>query len=187
MAFIGIKINPHVSKILNKIDIPGEKEDTSQFHITLLCFEDNFPIEEISKAIEASYDVISKIKPFTIEIDEICCFPKRSDNPCPIIATIESKDLQEIHDKLAKEFDKYKVDYSKVHKDYKPHITLSYSDEEIEKFKIDKIEFEVYEIVLWGGDNGEDRVFITFPLENIDKTSKLFHKINSFYTLSQLK
>lgn len=130
MAFLGIRIPIECGRLLAGIDVPGEREGTSEYHITLLCFEDNWPISEISKALESTYDVVSKIKPFRVTMDKITCFPKRGENPCLIIAPVKSDDLHEMRDELAKHFDKSHIDYAKTFKDFKPHVTLAYADEE---------------------------------------------------------
>jgi 2'-5' RNA ligase len=186
MAFLGIRIPLECGRLLSGIDVPGEKEGPSEYHITLLCFEENWPIAEISKALEATYDVIHKIKPFTIKTKKVSCFPKREDKPVPIIAKIESDDLHDVRKKLAKEFDKCKIEYSKTFKDFNPHITLAYADKEIKDIKIDTVEFVVQEIVLWGGDHGDDRIFITFPLKGPDKQkhSLLLQKADMFEKLA---
>jgi 2'-5' RNA ligase len=186
MAFIGIKVPHPEARLLSGIEVPGEKEGTSELHITLLCFEKNWPISEITKALDATYNVISEIKPFLVTVEKIGCFPKRDDEPCPIIAKVKSDDLHDLCDKLKKEFDKCDVDYSKVFKDYKPHITLSYADEELDECKIDTIEFSVSEIVLWGGDHGDDRIFITFPLKGPEthKHSLLTQKADIFQKIA---
>lgn len=186
MAFLGVRINHEIGRLLSGIEVPGDKEGTSEFHITILCFEDNWPIEELAKAMEAAYDVVSEIKPFLIKVDKVTCFPKREDKPCPIIAKVKSDDLHDLSDKLRKEFDKCKIDYSKIHKEYKPHITLAYADKEIDDMEIDPIEFSISELVLWGGDHGDDRIFVTFPLKGPGKTkeSLLLQKIDIFYKMA---
>lgn len=186
MAFLGIKVPHSTARLLSGIDIPGTKEGSAELHITILCFEENWPISEISKALEATYEVVSKIKPFLVTVSSIGCFPKRDDDPCPIIAKVESKDLHNLNKKLKKKFDKDGIDYSKTFKDYKPHITLSYDEKEIDEFKIDNVEFSVPEIVLWGGDHGDDRIFITFPLKGPEKQKRslLIQKANMFYKIA---
>lgn len=186
MAFLGIKITNECGRLLKAIDVPGEKEGPSEYHITILCFEDNWPITEISKALEATYKIISDIKPFLIKTNKVKCFPKRENKPCPIICSVDSDDLHDLNEKIKKEFDKQDIYYSKVFKDYKPHITLAYADKEIEEFEIDPIEFSVQEIILWGGDMGDDRVFITFPLKSPErkKHSYLLQKVELFYKLA---
>lgn len=186
MAFLGISVPRPVARLLSGIDIPGTKEGTAELHITILCFEENWPISEISKALESTYEVVSKIKPFLVTVNSVGCFPKRENKPCPIIVKVSSKELHDLNKKLRKKFDKDGIEYAKTFKDYKPHITLSYADKEIDEFKIDNMDFSVPEIVLWGGDHGDDRIFITFPLQGPEKQKRalLVQKANMFYKMA---
>ncbi len=169
MAFLGIRVPHEAGRLLTNIEVPGKVVAPSEMHITLLHFEENWPISEMVKAIETTYDIVSKIKPFRVMTEEVICFPKR-EGQAAIVAPVKSAELHELREQLAKEFDKAKIDFSKTFKDYKPHITLSYNDEEIDEFDIDPIaEFVVQEIVLWGGDHGDDRIFVTFPLKGPEK------------------
>lgn len=182
MAFLGIKINSDVGRMLNGIDVPGVKESPSEYHITILCFDDNWPISKVSKALEATYEIVNKEKPFYIEVNTIDSFPKRKDKPLPIIARVESKELHDLCDKLREKFDDEGIDYKKDFKEFKPHITLSY-DEDLKSFeevKIDPVTFTVQDIVLWGGDYGDSRLFVNFQLKAPDKRAELFDKINLF-------
>jgi 2'-5' RNA ligase len=186
MAFLGIRIPHEYGRLLSSIDVPGQKISTSDLHITLLCFKDNLEISEIAKTLEVTYNVVSKFKPFLIKTDAISCFPKYEDNPVAIMALVDSDEIHKLHDQLKKEFDENNLSYNKTFKKYIPHITLSYSKEEIKKFTIDKFEFCISEIVLWGGDHGDDRVFVTFPLKSPEKHkhASLEAKVNLFYKLS---
>jgi len=169
MAFLGIRIPHETGRLLTNIEVPGENIAPSEMHITLLHFEDNWPITEIAKALEVTYDVVSHCKPFIAMTEKVICFPKHEDKAA-IVAQVKSAELYEMRDKLAKEFDKSKIDFSKTFKDFKPHITLSYNDKEVDEFDIDPpVEFVVQEIVLWGGDHGDSRIFITFPLKGPEK------------------
>lgn len=171
MAFLGIRVPAEVGRLITGLEVPGEKEAVSEYHITILCFDDNWPISELSKALETTYDVVSKFKPFRVKSKKISHFPPREGNPIPIIAPIESDDLQDLHKKLAKAFDSDKIKFSKTFKDFKPHITLAYSKDEHDDFKINPaIEFVVNELILWGGDHGDDRIFVTFPLKGPERT-----------------
>jgi len=183
MAFIGIKIPEKISKKLKNINIDGDKTDTSDFHITLIAFEDNIPIKNVSKSLEAMYNSCEDINPFEITLDKVSCFPKREDNPCPLITPIVSKELQQINKNLKKYLDKMDVDYLNTFKMYKPHITLSYAEKEIKDFKIEPIGFEVNEICLWSGDNGlnYDKIHVICPLPSINKSSFLLQSANLFY------
>ncbi len=185
MAFIGIKVPLECGRLLSKIDVPGEKTSVSEMHITLLHFGDNWPISEISKALESTYEVVSNTQPFLVTMEKSTHFPKGpdSDSKFPIISRVKSKELHELRDALAKEFDDKKIEFSKLHKDYKPHVTLSYSDEEPDDIEFaHPVEFVVQEIVLWGGDHGDDRIFVTFPLAGPEKTKNavLLQKVEIF-------
>lgn len=168
MAFLGIRVPHETGRLLTNIEVPGENVAPSEMHITLLHFEENWPITEMAKALEVTYDVVSHCKPFIAMTERVICFPKREDKAA-IVAQVKSAELHEMRDKLAREFDEAKIEFSKTFKDYKPHITLSYNDEEIDDFDIDPVEFSVQEIVLWGGDHGDDRIFITFPLKGPER------------------
>lgn len=78
------------------------------------------------------------------------------------------------------------IEFSKTFKDFKPHITLAYADDEIDECKIDKVECVINELVLWGGDHGDDRIFITFPLKGPEKQKHavLLQKIDIFYKMA---
>lgn len=182
MAFLGIRIPHEVGRLLSQIEVPGEKTPPSELHITLLYFQSEWPISELSKSIEATYDVVSKFHPFLAKLNKVSCFSKNPEGKVPIISRVESKQLHELRDNLAKKFDEDGIEFSKTYKDFKPHITLAYADEEQEDVKFHPVEFSVSEIVLWGGDHGDDRIFVTFPLAGpeIDKNALLLKKIEVF-------
>ena len=170
------------------LEVPGEKESVSEYHITILCFEDNWPITELAKALETTYDMVAKIKPFRVKAKKVSHFPPREGKPIPIILPIESDELQDLHKKIAKAFNSDKIEFNKTFKDFKPHITLAYSEDEHDDYKINPaIEFMVNEIVLWGGDLGDDRIFVTFPLKGPERSkhSMLVQKATIFEKMAQ--
>jgi 2'-5' RNA ligase len=188
LAFLGIRVPAEVGRLITGLEVPGEKESPSEYHITILCFDDNWPISAISKALEATYDVVSKFNPFRVTSEKISHFPPFEDNPIPIIAPIESKELHKLRDKLVEAFEEDDIDFKKNFPDFKPHITLAYSKDEHDDSAIDPaIEFTVSEIVLWGGDHGDDRIFITFPLKGPErcKHSMLVQKATVFEKLAK--
>ena len=182
MAFIGIRVPHETARLLSQIDVPGEKISTSEMHITLLYFQSEWPISELSKSIEATYDVVSKFHPFLVKLNKVSSFAKNPEGKIPIISRVESKELHQLRDKLAENFDDSDVDFSKTYKDFKPHVTLAYADDKPDEEKFHPVEFVVSEIVLWGGDHGDDRIFVTFPLAGpeIDKNALLLKKIEIF-------
>lgn len=182
MAFLGIRIPHETGRLLSQIEVPGEKTSLSELHVTLLYFGDEWPISEISKSLEATYDVVSNFHPFIAKMQKVTSFPKSPDGKVPIITRVESDELHELRDKLAKKFDDEKIEFSKLHKDFKPHVTLAYDDKEPDEEKFHPVEFAVSEIVLWGGDHGDDRIFVTFPLAGpgMDKNALLIKKVEIF-------
>lgn len=90
---------------------------------------------------------------------------------------------------MSKAFDKSKIDFKKTFKEYKPHITLAYSDNEHDDFTIKPaIEFIVNEAVLWGGDEGDSRLFTTFQLKvpGRKKSEALYNKVEVFERLASI-
>lgn len=184
MAFLGIKVPHEVGRILKKIEVPGNKEPDSEYHITIAFFGDDWPVTEAAKTLEATFESLKDIKPFMVKTQKVTCFPK--GEKVPIIAKVESEELQKLEKNLKEAYDKEDVEFSKIHKEFKPHITLSYSDKEIDEEKIEPVEFMVHEIVLWCGDNGDDRLFVTFPLDGKRKKSSfLINKTDVFYALAK--
>ncbi len=186
MAFIGVKIPADITRLFRSLDIPGDKVAENEEHVTILCFEENWPIKDVAKAMETAFEVLKDVEPFQIRVSKVSCFPKHGDSQVAIIAKVDSKALHAVNDELKSAFDKKKIDYMKNFKEYKPHITLAYNEDEIKNIMITPIEFTVTEIMLWGGDNGDDRIFITFPLRGVStkKHSFLIQKADVFQKLS---
>lgn len=184
MAFLGIKIPHSISKLLSNIDAPGVKEDSSHMHITILYFGDNLKTKDISKMLDATYKITKDLTPFSIKLNCYENFPK-GDDGYPIICTIKSDKLQEINKDLKKSFDNEKVEYSKKWKEYRPHITLSYHKEDIEKTNFDLIEIPITELTLWGGDNYDDKFNITFPFEIKSKADHLSSLCKQFLKMAR--
>lgn len=190
MAFLGIRITNEIGRLLKGVEVPGIPETPSEYHISILIFDKDLPIKTISKTLTAAYEVISEFKSFLVKVNTVGCFPAREGKPLPIIAHVKSEALHELRKKLCKKFDKEGIKYDKTFKEFKPHITLAYyeHEKEINNFKIDPMEFSVNEVVLWGGDNGDDKVFITFPLkspESHKKSFQLLNKAHMFYKIAK--
>jgi 2'-5' RNA ligase len=165
MSFLGIRIQPDVARLVRDIDIPGIKSDSAQLHITLLHLGKEVPIKHIAKAMTATFGITSKTEPFWAKITSVNYFEPLENKPYPIIAPVISSELMKMQKSLKRAFNKARIDYSKNFKDYNPHITLSLHNEPINKTKIEPIEWTIQEIVLWGGDDGDEKCSVIFPLE----------------------
>jgi 2'-5' RNA ligase len=165
MAFVGIAIGSDVARLLAGIDVPGEKEPLDQYHLTLLHLGDSPPIGLIAKSVYAAFGVSSQTRPFSVSMTQVSSFPAGPGGKYPIILPVQSAKLNQMRASLAQAFDSHNIAYSKKHPEFKGHITLAYSDTDIKPRSIPEVTFMVSEIVIWGGDEGEDRVVIRLPLE----------------------
>lgn len=166
MAFLGIPIQHDCGRLLSEINVPGNKVPTNEYHISLFYFKYNIEISDLSKILEPTFNISSKQKPILLEIEEISCFNKGINGKFPIIGKINCKELLKLREKLRKTYNKNKIEYNKDHKNFIPHITLSYSDKYFEDIKIEKMPLIVNELIIWGGNNGDNRISINFPLKN---------------------
>lgn len=163
MSFVGIRIPHEVGRLFSHIPVPGEKVPTDEMHVTLLYIGKATPLEMIGRAVVAAAEVAEAVRPFRLQVSKSTCFPKNDDG-VPIICPVESPDLHELNSQLKAAFDKHNVDYSKKFPDYKPHVTLSYASDLIQEESFaEPLEWSAYEMVLWAGDSGDDRVSATFP------------------------
>ena len=177
MAILGIHLPRDISRIFAQINVKGDKEPLGHQHVTLLYLGDDVPIEQLAKAVVATYNVTSKTKPFTVSTNRISTFPPHPDHgTVPVICPLVSPPLHDLQARLRAAFDTAKVDYSKKFPEYKPHVTLSYLEDPAENAnkalekEIPSIEWGVADIVLWGGDLSDLRFSANFPL-SIGKTA----------------
>ncbi len=191
MAFLGLKIQNDIAEKLKRIDVPGNKED--ELHLTMCYFPDKLSLSDISKVIEVMISLTEKLTPFEIELIQVNCFPK-GDDGVPVKIEVESGVLQEIRLDLVNALDEVGVEYSKKFPDFNPHITLSYSEEEIKPLKFKTtVKLLISELCFWAGDWGPTKLVCNFPLEFQTKEAKnrvgkqilkMSHLINYFVTKS---
>lgn len=165
MAIITIPIKHECARLLHDIDVPGIKTDTSQLHITLLDLGEEISIETLAKAMVVVHEIVEQSEPFQVRINNVSCFPALVEGASvPIIAPIQCQAINDLNKGLKRLFNKAKIGYDKRFPKFHPHITLSRYEEAIKRTKIEPIEWNVQELVLWGGSEGDNRIFITFPL-----------------------
>lgn len=166
MAFIGIAVPHATARLFGEIDVPGDKSAVGAMHITIMYVGKNVAIDVLGKAMEATYAVASKTRPFTVRASRVASFPIDPDDEDghPVIARVDSDALHTFRNALVASFDELGVEYDNKFPVYRPHVTLSYADEAVEEFTIPTLEWGAHEIVLWGGDTEDRRLSITFPL-----------------------
>lgn len=162
MAMLAIPISDDISRLFRALKFEEIGKPDVADHITLFYFGDNFSLNNIIKATKAIYEITSEQNPFKISTNKIVQFSEGKYG-FPLVAEINSKDLEKFREEIKKKFDKAKVKYNTKFKDFKPHLTLGYTTEKIKDIKFDKIEFSVNEIALYGGDEYKENIFVSFP------------------------
>lgn len=162
MAFIGIKTPHETARLLSEIEVPGKPVPMSESHITLLYLGKGIPVDVLAQAMVAAYNVTSRTRPFTVRTSLLTSFPKNDDG-VPIICRIDSDALHDLRSNLSAAFEASGIDFSKRYPDYKPHVTVAYAEDEIDEVRIPTVEWGAHELVLWGGDDGDGRLIVTFP------------------------
>lgn len=172
MAFIGISVPNDVGSLLEQIEVPGNREPRSRYHVTVLNLGKEVPLEQVSKAAMVAFYVCSKAQPFLATMKVATSFPK-GDDGFPIIARVESPALHALHAALTSAFDGAGIEYSKKFPEFKPHVTLAYADTGMPDRPISPITWTVGEIIVWGGDKGENRIVVKIPLEYKSGTARM--------------
>jgi 2'-5' RNA ligase len=162
MSFIGLRISHEVARMFSAIDVPGKKVPLEEMHVTSLYLGKNIPLETIGRAVVASAEVAEATRPFRLAVERRTSFPV-GDDGVPIICPVQSPELHDLNARLRAALDKHGVEYSKKFTEYKPHVTLAYAEEEIVDEPVGPLEWSAYEMVMWGGDAGDERLSATFP------------------------
>lgn len=163
MAFLGITTPYETARLLAGIDVPGVPVPAHESHITMAYLGKDVPLLTIQKAIAALSGVMATARPFTVRTSLVTTFPRGEDG-VPVICKIESPELLELRARVVAAFDAMGVEYSKRFA-YNPHVTLAYSETEFADVRIPTVEWGVTEIVLWGGDQGDDKLTVNFPMK----------------------
>lgn len=166
MSFLGIRVPHETARLLAGLDVPGNREPVSSFHVTMFFFGDDVPIDALAEIIKVTYGVTSETKPMTVRTSQVTSFPAGDDGQ-PIICRVESDALHDLRDKIKGAFDGANIEYSNKFPEFRPHVTLAYDPEPEGDFKEERIptvEWGAHELVLWGGDSGDDRLIVTFPI-----------------------
>jgi 2'-5' RNA ligase len=188
VSLLCVRVPHEIARALSGIEIPGEKEPVDHFHISVLYLGKDTPVEQLMEAATATYEVTSKFPPFTVQTGRVSTFPRNPDDGTPIIARMDSLALHELQGALKDSFKEKGVTFSDKYPDYKPHVTLGYNQDEgveIKDQKIDPpVQWGVGELTLWGGDVGDERLYVTFPL-SVPPTKAAMQRIASKLALAR--
>ena len=180
MAFLGLKVPDPTARILSEIDFSqfGEKVDASEMHVTICYLGKGIDIARVAQMIAPIFDVIQSTKPFVVSTSRVSTFPPNKDDGVPIIARVDSNDLHALKASLTKTLLAQVPDFpSEKWPEFKPHVTLGYSSDSdvnssnVIDIQIPTISWGAHEVVLWGGDKGDNKLIVTFPLTIATKTA----------------
>lgn len=167
MAFIGLKVPHETARLLEGVDVPGEKHSASDMHVTVLYLGKDVPVVEVAKSMCAAHQVTSRTRPFLCGLNEVSSFPK-GDDGVPVICPVRSPGLVSLNAALRAEFDRLGVGYSKKWPDYRPHVTLSYMAGESDPPEYSAplpgpVTWTASDMVIWGGDESDQVLSVTMP------------------------
>jgi 2'-5' RNA ligase len=174
MALFYTKLPHETERLLTSgLSLPNVELDVEEWkHITLVYLGDDVPLETVAQAMVAAYDVVSTTPPFTVRVNEITTFPKNDSGLTPVICRIHSPEIHYLQERLCVVLDHYRIAYSKKFPEYKPHVTLGYTEGSFsDQVLSTPVEWGVHEIHLGAGDERDQRCCITYPLR-IDALKK---------------
>lgn len=184
MAMIAITVPEDVTDSLERELVNGKKCGPETYHITMFYIEEELGIKDVVEILEIMHSVLKNTDGFKVKGAKISTFPKGPDG-VPVIVPIESKDLFDLREAMAKKFDANKIKYSKRFPKYQPHLTLSYASKEQEEKKLEKaVTWKVPNIVLFAGDNMEDGVIVKVPLR---KSKRSRHELLGLFCEAYLQ
>ena len=137
----------------DQIDVPGQRDPSD--HITMFFLGKELSIDTIGKLVPIIHKVTSELRPFMVSCKRITTFPK-GDNGYPVIAQLQAPQLQEIREKIKRIFERKGINYDETHAEYNPHVTLSYSKKKPKNISFPKIQWQINELALFGGDDHDD-------------------------------
>lgn len=176
MAMLAIPISQDISRLFREIEIDANRDSSD--HISLFYFGDNLPIQKILKIIPIVFDICSIKRPFEVTCSKIISFPK-GKHGYPIVAEIKSEELEDIRNSIKKLFNKKNIKYEDNFPEFRPHITLGYSENEPKDIKFEKVKWAISQVGLYGGDTADSKIFVNFPFtlgtSKVEKTAKYIH------------
>ncbi len=161
MAMISIRVPSDTANILSRIPVPGIREAKEDLHITILNLGE-VTIVDIAKATQTLFVLANRFEAINVRVNSVGSFPQGPDG-FPIICEVDSPQLHELHAMAKVALDEAGVSYSKKFPEYRPHITLAYSDVEVTAQPFNTVGFSASEFYLIGGSSDTDKIDVRFP------------------------
>jgi 2'-5' RNA ligase len=165
MAFIGIKVPEGIAQKLHRIEAPGDRLGPSEMHITMINLGRVASLKQVIRAMSVVAFAAQETEPFMVGCALRTCFPRNSDESIPIIARVQSPEIMKLRKKLVEQMETIGIEYNKKYPEFKPHVTLSYSQDPCENLGFGPITWRVGSIAVWGGEEMNDRIVTMVELE----------------------
>jgi len=155
MAFMGIRVPAAAAAELSSIAVPeGRRLEPGEMHITLLYLGKDTPLVSALGAVMGSHTVARAWKPFTVHAALLTSFPRNPDDGVPVIVRVVSEELMKFREEVRRAMDRMSVPYSNKYPEYKPHVTLTYVDEEgVAPSRIRPVSWTVDRMTVWAGED----------------------------------
>lgn len=164
MAFLGLVVPERAAQTLATQEVEGERIDPSVMHVTMLYLGKEVPIDDIVAAIRVVHGVVSGLQPFECRVASIGSFPANPDDGVPVIGRLDPTGISDVRAALKEAFDAGQVPYSNKYPDFKPHVTLAYSDTEFPDRPIEPVVWTCSRLTMWCGDRDDDGMNVEIPL-----------------------
>lgn len=158
VAFIGMRVPSATTDQFSAIRVLGDREPKDRMHVTLAYLGKNVPISNVLKSVAVCLALGAEFPPLDLTAAMVMCFPPDPEGRTPVIARLVTPALLTMRAALVQRLEQAKVDYSKRHPQYKPHVTLAYAQNAQKPMVISPIRWNSNSITVWGGDN-EDEIF----------------------------
>jgi 2'-5' RNA ligase len=140
---------------LSEIPVPGEATPLREMHVTLAFLGNQVPMEQVFRSLACCYLVAQEYAPLELTAALLMSFPADPEGRIPVIARIVTPQLFDMRARLVQLLEMNKVEYSKRHPQYKPHVTLSYAQQAVPPQKIKPLRWPAQWLTVWGGDEAD--------------------------------
>lgn len=161
MAFIYCPVPKHISEDLFKTPCPGKKESAEDAHITLVYFDGDLNDAEerhINTVLQSFYKVWY---PGPVSTNKLTHFDT-GPGEYPIVFEISGSYIHKLRNAICYCLDRCGISYSDKFPDYKPHVTLAYSDFAPLDTGIEKVEWEIECVSFGSGTSTVNKTFHSY-------------------------
>lgn len=164
MAMIAMRVPDDTAFMLENVGPPGDNHAASDMHVTVLYLGDNVSAPRLGLAMVAVQEVAAMTTPFLLSVNRVDSFPTNDGGNVPIIAPVDSPPLHQMQAAIKAAMNKHGVWYSDKYPEYRPHVTLSYSNETKATGSLQSpLMWGAYGVDVYGGNEGMEGIFIHVP------------------------